>query len=192
MSTALSQPLDLPPGQNLAGLVTTERIGNWIDSARHPAHQEWLSAVANNLLQPIEPPDEPGQAVAPMRWLLELAAPAGGTELTQSYYLARATVLTAVERSGWWDWEKPPHSEADVFQLSMLREAANRLRLLRRRGRRLHATTRAADLLASPKRLWEAVASEPRTARISPAPSPSWSVCASSRDESSDESSSPT
>jgi hypothetical protein len=95
-----------------------------------------------------------------MRWLLELAAPAGGTELTQSYYLARATVLAAVERFGWWDWEKLPHSEADVFQLSTVREAANRLRLLRRRGRRLHATTRAVELLAAPKRLWEAVASE--------------------------------
>jgi hypothetical protein len=42
----LSRPLDLPPGQTLAGLVTTERIGTWIDAARHPMHQEWRSAVA--------------------------------------------------------------------------------------------------------------------------------------------------
>ena len=95
-----------------------------------------------------------------MRWLLELAAEPGGTELTQSNYLARATVLAAVERFGWWDWDKPPRSEADVHQLSTLRNAANRLRLLRRRGRRLHLTTRGVEFLASPDRLWEQVASE--------------------------------
>jgi hypothetical protein len=156
----LSRPLDLPPGQTLAGLVTTERIGTWIDAARHPMHQEWRSAVANRLLHPIETPSNPGDAVAPMRWLLELAAEPGGMELTQSNYLARGTVLAAVERFGWWYWDKPPRSEADVHQLSTLRNAANRLRLLRRRGRRLHLTTRGVEFLASPERLWEQVASE--------------------------------
>ena len=156
----LSRPLDLPPGQTLAGLVTTERIGTWIDAARHPVLQEWRSGVANRLLHPVEPPPAAGDAVAPMRWLLELAAAPGGTELTQSNYLARATVLAAVERFGWWDWEKPPRSEADVHQLSTLRDTANRLRLLRRRGRRLHVTLRGAELLASPERLWGAVATE--------------------------------
>lgn len=156
----LSQRLDLPPGQTLAGLVTTERIRTWIDTARHPVHLEWRSKVANRLLHPIEPAPGPGDAVAPMRWLLELAAAPDGTELTQSNYLARATVLAAVERFGWWDWEKPPRSEAEVHQLSMLRDAATRLRLLRRRGRRLHVTTRGAELLASPERLWDQVATE--------------------------------
>ncbi len=159
-AAVLSRPLDLPPGQTLAGMVTTERIGTWIDTTRHPVHQAWRSAVANRLLHPIGPPSNPGNAVAPMRWLLELAAGPGGTELTQSSYLARATVVAAVERFGWWDWETPPRSEADVHQLSTLRDAANRLRLLRRRGRRLHATTRGVELLASPKRLWQAIAIE--------------------------------
>ena len=156
----LSQPLDLPPGQTLAGLVTTERIGNWIDAARHPVHRKWRSAVANRLLHPIEPPPDLSDTVAPMLWLLELAAAPGGAELTQSNYLARATVVTAVERFGWWDWKKPPRSEADVHELSTLRDAANRLRLLRRRGRRLHITTRGAESLASPAQLWQLVATE--------------------------------
>lgn len=73
----LSRSLDLPPGQTLAGLVTTERIGTWIDAARHPMHQEWRSAVANGLPHPIETPSNPGDVVAPMRWLLELAAERG-------------------------------------------------------------------------------------------------------------------
>lgn len=156
----LSRPLDLPPEQTLGGLVTTERIRTWIDAARHPVHQEWRSAVANRLLHPIEPPSNPSDAVGPMRWLLERAAEPGGTELTQSNYLARATVVAAVDHFGWWDWDKPPRSEADVHQLSTLREAATRLRLLRRRGRRLHLTAHGVELLASPHRLWELVASE--------------------------------
>ncbi len=156
----LSRPLDLPPGQTLLGLVTTERVGTWIDAARHPVHQQWRSAVANRLLHPIDPPSNPADAVAPMRWLLELAAAPGGTELTQSHYLARATVMAAVERFGWWNWEKPPRSEADVYSLSTLRDAASRMRLLRRRGRRLLITTRGAELLGSTERLWEAVATQ--------------------------------
>ncbi len=156
----LSRPLDLPPGQTLAGLVTTERVGTWISAARHPQHHAWRSKVANSLLNPIHPPSNPGDAVAPVRWLLELAAQPGGAELTQNHYLARETVLAAVERFGWWNWEKPPRSEADVYELSTLRDAANRLRLLRRRGRRLYATARGVELLASADRLWEQVASE--------------------------------
>lgn len=156
----LATPLDIPPGQNLAGLVTTERVGRWIDSARHPALGEWRSSVANRLLNPVEAPPDPAGATAPVRWLLEIAAGPGGAELTQSNYLARATVLSAVERFGWWDWPKAPRSEADVPQLSTVREAAARLRLVRRRGRRLHLTTRGAQLLAEPAALWRAVASQ--------------------------------
>lgn len=155
----LGRELDLPPGQTLAGLVTTERNGTWIDSARHPLHREWRSSVANRLLHRIEPPDDPAKAIEPMWWLLGVAAD-GGAELTQSNYLARATVVAAVDRFGWWDWPKAPHSEADVHQLSTLRAAAGRLRLVRRRGRRLYATTHGKELIKDPRRLWEAVSSE--------------------------------
>jgi hypothetical protein len=159
-AAVLSQPLDLPPGQTLAGLVTTERVGNWIDAARHPVQQAWRSAVAKRLLIPIEPPDDPGDAVAPLRWILERAAEEGGAELTQSNYLARATVVAAVERFGWRDSEKPPRSEAEVYQLWMVRDVARRLHLVRRRGRRLLVTARGAELLRFPERLWETVAVE--------------------------------
>lgn len=156
----LCRPLDLPPGQTLAGLVTTERVSIWVDDARHPTLHAWRSAVANRLLSPVPAPAGAARAVAPMTWLLERAAEPGGAELTQSHYLARATVVAAVERFGWWDWDKPPRSEAEVHQLPALRQAANRLRLLRRRGRRLHLTARGADLVGRPERLWEEVAAE--------------------------------
>lgn len=95
-------------------MVIAERVGAGMDAARHPVHQRWRGAVANRLLHPIEPPPDPGDALAPMRWRLEQAGEPGGAALTQSNYLAGATVLAAVERFGWWEWEKAPRSEADV------------------------------------------------------------------------------
>jgi hypothetical protein len=156
----LTRTLDIPPGQSLAGLITTERVGVWIDSARHDELKEWRTSVANRLLNPITPPSDPVAAVAPFHWLLELAAAPGGVELTQSNYLARAVVLASVERFGWWDWDKAPRSEADVHQLSVVREAATRLRLIRRRGRKLHITALGSRLLANPAELWRDVAGE--------------------------------
>lgn len=155
----LTTPLDLPPGQTLAGLVTTERIAHWIERARHPALSEWRALVANRLLNPVAVED-PAAAVAPVRWLLQLCAPPDGVALTQSGYLPRASVVEAAERFGWWDWDKPPRSEADLHQLMTVREAARRLRLVRRRGRRLVSTTRGTQMVDDPLALWSTVATE--------------------------------
>jgi len=51
-------------------------------------------------LNPIDPPANVGEVVAPVRWLIELASQPRGAELTLSSYLARATVLAEVERVG--------------------------------------------------------------------------------------------
>jgi hypothetical protein len=155
----LTTPLELPPGQTLAGLVTTERISRWIELAQHPALSEWRASVANRLLSPITVED-PVSAMAPVRWLLELTAPPDGALLTQSGYLPRASVAEAAEHFGWWDWPKPPRSEADLHQLTTVREAARRLRLVRRRGRRLVATARGIQLHDRPTELWSTVATE--------------------------------
>jgi hypothetical protein len=157
---ALTLPLDLPPGQTLSGLVVTERISSWIHSASHPLHRQWRSSVANRLLNPIGAPEDAASVVAPFRWLLELASAEGGVPLTQSNYLSPASVVDAAERFGWWDWPKPPRSEADVHQLGAVRAAAARLHLTRRRGRRLHVTSRGARLLARPSDLWRTVATQ--------------------------------
>ena len=155
----LTTPLELPPGQTLVGLVTTERISHWIELARHPALSKWRASVANRLLNPVTVED-PASAMAPVHWLIELAAPPDGALLTQCGYLPRAGVVEAAERFGWRDWPKPPRSEADVHQLTTLREAARRLHLVRRRGRRLVATTRGSQLLDRPDELWSTVATE--------------------------------
>lgn len=80
----LTTPLDIPPGQSWAGLVTTERVAHWVDSARLPQLAEWRSSVANRLLNPVAAPPDPAEAIAPVHWLLELAGAAGGAELTQA------------------------------------------------------------------------------------------------------------
>ena len=156
----LTRPLDVPPGQSWASLVTTERVAHWIDSARHPSLGEWRSSVANRLLNPIAAPPDPVGAIAPVHWL---------------------------SRARWGTWWRRAHAEqlpgacdracrrgalrlVGVVQGAavrgrrapalLLREAAARLRLVRRRGRRLHLTSRGSELMANPAELWHAVAGE--------------------------------
>jgi hypothetical protein len=86
-------------------------------------------------------------ATAPARWLLQ--AGANGVALTQTHALARAVVREAAERwPGWWDAELfgPPHREADLAVLGALHDGLRRLRLVRRRGRKLHTTARGREL----------------------------------------------
>jgi hypothetical protein len=155
----LTTPLDLPPGQTHVGLVNTERISHWIELARDPVLSEWRASIANRVLNPIVVED-PETAAAPVRWLLELCAQPDGVPLSQSGFLPRANVAEAAERFGWWDWPKPPRSEADLHQLVTIRDAARRLRLVRRRARRLITTARGKELLGRPLELWSVVASE--------------------------------
>lgn len=165
----LTTPLDEALGQTPLGLVTTERVEAWIDDATGADHKRWRDQVSRHVLGPIPPPAEldsgggvdagradglapPAPVVGPMRWLLEHCA--AGAPLTQSHYLARPLVVEAAERFGWWPWDKPPRSEADLHQLFELREIATDLRLVRRRGRTLNATTKGRQLLDDQVALW--------------------------------------
>lgn len=156
----LTDPLELPPGQTLAGLVTTERVSNWVNSSRQPLLASWRTSVANRILNPIQAPSNASEIVAPFSWLLELASAKGGALLTASNYLAPASVREAVERFGWWDFEGAPRSEVEVHALSTVRSILSRLHLVRRSGRRLHITKRGSQLLEEPARLWQALAAQ--------------------------------
>ena len=101
-------------------------------------------------------------ASAAARWLLELAAD-GGLPLTQTNALARSVVREAAERwPDWWDAELfgPPHREADLALLEALHDGLRRLRLVRRRGRKLLATTRGRNLLDDPLALLSELAGD--------------------------------
>jgi hypothetical protein len=101
------------------------------------------------------------RATAPARWLLD--AGVDGIPLTQTNVLARAVVRDAVERwPQWWDGEihGPPHREADVRVLELLREGLRRLGLVRRRGRRLFSTARGQGLAQDTDALVSVLASD--------------------------------
>lgn len=61
----------------------------------------------------------------------------------------------ALRWPNWWhaDLFGPPHRELDLPMLTELRERLVRLRLLRRRGRALHATKRGVELAGTPGQL---------------------------------------
>jgi|GEM_PF-2712040 len=98
-------------------------------------------------------PDElAASAAGPVRWLLD-AAGNGGVPLTETNALARIVVREAAERwPDWWDAELfgPPHRELDMPLLEALREGLLRMRRVRRRGRKLLATTRGRELATDP------------------------------------------
>lgn len=103
------------------------------------------------------------RATEAARWLLDAAAEDEGVQLTQTHALARAVVREAAERwPDWWDAELfgPPHREADLALLGELHQGLKRLRLLRRRGRRLHTTARGRELAAEPPALLDALAGD--------------------------------
>lgn len=143
-------------GQTLLSLINAERAHTWVASARSNDHRAWRERTVARLLTLIPVPPEAAEVVAPLVWLLRRAAE--GVALTQSGYIARVDVLEACDRFGWWDWEKAPRSETDVPQLGQLREAAMSLRLIRRSGRRLLATSKGKSIVGDPGRLWAEVA----------------------------------
>lgn len=152
----LTTPIEEEFGQTALHLILTERIDVWVTMARPEEHRRCRDRIACRLLARLAAPAGAEPVVAPMRWLLGQASE--GITLTQSNYLAKQTVLEAVERFGWWDWDKRPRSEADVPQLGELREAATSLRLVRRQGRKLTVTTSGGRLLADTSGLWNQLA----------------------------------
>lgn len=76
-----------------------------------------------------------------------------GVTLTASGYLPRQLVLDAADAHDWWGWDKPPHSEADVYELALMHKAARQLGILRRKGKTL-TTTKAGRTIGSDPEPW--------------------------------------
>jgi len=135
-------------------LVLSERAQTWATGPRLPDHQRGSRQdVAKQFVSP--PPRPASDVTAGPLGLLEWLADAcvDGVTLTASGYLPRQLVLDAVDAHDWWDWDKPPHSEADVHQLALVHKAARQLRVVRRRGKTLTAT-KAGRTIGSDPELW--------------------------------------
>ena len=147
--------LDGPP---LLDRIRAERLDSWAEVGGH-GRRGLASAVLADLLAEPAPPRDIADRMAPMQWLLELAAgrpgDPQGVPLTVSGNLARRVVQEAAERFGWWDLpERPPRSESDIWRLGELRLELQRAGALRRAGRRLVLGARGRRLLGEPTAQW--------------------------------------
>ena len=152
--------LDGPP---LLDRVRSERLDTWTDIGGHE-RRALASSVLPDLLTDPAPPRDVVDRMAPLQWLLELAAgrtgDPPGIPLTVSGNLARRVVQEAAERFNWWDLlDRPPRSESDIWQVGVLRLVLQRAGALRRSGRRLVLGTRGRALLGDAVAQWNAAMS---------------------------------
>lgn len=142
-------------GASWLALIGDERRAMWRRSRGQP-RQRLIATVEPLLDDSMPAPIAAGDAVEPLRWLLDEAE--HGLPLTQTNRLARDVVLRAAQRFGWYDPKFPPRTETDVIELHEVHALARNLRLVRRRGRLLLLTTRGRELRTDPEALWKAVA----------------------------------
>ena len=101
---------------------------------------------------------ESEEAIEPLLWLLHELA--NGVKLTQTGALPRVLVRAAVERyPDWWNSAVgPPYQEAELYQLCVLHDLIDALKLARRQRATLQLTPKGRTLRTDPKRVLSAVA----------------------------------
>lgn len=147
-----------PDGPPLLERIHRERLDTWAETGGH-ARRGLTGSMLPQLLAPITPPDDVADRVAPMQWLLEMAAGRSGdppgVPLTVTGNLARRVVQEAGDRFATWRLaDRPPRSEVDLPLLGELRLVLQRAGALRRSGRRLLLGTRGRALLGDVAAQW--------------------------------------
>lgn len=137
--------------------IWAERLETWLEGGRRsPTRRQVLEALVAQVRVPATLPQGIDHPVPPLRWLLgELV---DGQPLTQTGNLGRAFVQEAAGRFGWWDFDKPPRSEDELYDLHQVRHLAQRLGLARRSGRRLGLASKGRAALADADQLWRLAA----------------------------------
>jgi hypothetical protein len=142
-------------GQTYAQAILTERAETWVNLRRSETRRTILAAIANQLLYPAQLPVATTDPLPRLRWLLgELH---DGIALTQTGNLNQKFVQQNADRFGW-DFDSPPRTEDDLYDLHQVRELAHKLGLARRAGRQLTLTAKGRRLADDPKQLWRSVA----------------------------------
>ncbi|MGH3344119.1 MAG: hypothetical protein ACRDPK_14870 [Carbonactinosporaceae bacterium] len=151
----LSQPRPELGGSTHLHLILGERVQEWTNSNAEP-RTRMLASVATWLLDDRGVPSGAENALAPLSWLLNSTD--DSLRLTARGNLARATVLGMTERFGWWRGRtNAPQSELDVVEVQVVRDLAESVGALRRRGSRLYLTTTGRRLRGDTSALWEAM-----------------------------------
>jgi hypothetical protein len=138
--------------------ILDERLSRWVRGARSTTRIGLLAPLEHRLRAAVEPGmAAPARALLrPLDWLLTEIA--DGLALTAAGYLPPRTVARALDELGWREELIGPASrEVDAYPVLVLREAATRLGLVRRRGTRLVCTPSGRAALADGRALWTAV-----------------------------------
>lgn len=143
-------------GQTWLDGIRAERLETWLEGRRSPTRRQVLEALVDDVRAPATLPDDVDDTVPPLRWFLgELV---DGQPLTQTGNLGRAFVQDAAGRFGWWDFDKPPRSEDELYDLHQVRHLTQGLGLARRSGRRLVLTPKGRAAVGDDDQLWRLVA----------------------------------
>jgi hypothetical protein len=150
--------MDRPDGPTLLDRVRAERVESWAETGGQ-ARRLMAASVLDDLAAEPSPPRDLTERMAPMQWLLETAAgrpgDGPGIALTVTGNLARKVVQDAADRFGWWDLERPPRSESDIWRLAELRAILQGSGALRRTARKLVLGPRGRNLLGEPLAQWQ-------------------------------------
>jgi hypothetical protein len=155
----LTTPLQELGGRTPYDGILDERLSRWVRGPRSTTRTGLLAPLEYRLRESVDPGmAAPARALLrPLDWLLTEIA--DGLALTAAGYLPPRTVARALDELGWRDELIGPASrEVDAYPVLVLREAATRLGLVRRRGARLLCTPGGRAALADGRALWAAVA----------------------------------
>ena len=153
--THLNVPQASLLGQTYAQAILTERAETWVNRRRSESRRTIVATMANRLLHPAQLPVGTTDPLPRLRWLLgELH---GGIALTQTGNLNQNFVQQNADRFGW-DFDGPPRTEDDLYDLHQVHEFCQKLGLARRTGRKLMLTAKGRRLADDPEQLWRAVA----------------------------------
>jgi hypothetical protein len=141
-------------GQTFAHAILTERAETWVNIRRSETRRQVVATLANRLLHPAQLPDGTGDPLPRLRPLLE--ALDDGIRLTARGNLNRRFVQQVADNFGW-DFDRPPQSEDNLYDLLQVRELLQRIGLALRTGEILTLTTKGRRLAADPGRLWRSV-----------------------------------
>ncbi len=152
----LTTPAHSLDGRTPQAAVWQERQDFWADPPARPLRKAFIQPIRDEIRQPgAAAPEASGEGMRPLLRLLELCV--RGLPLTPAGYMPPGAVRTLVGELGWWDWDKPPRSEADVPQLMALRDFARQAGLVRKARDRLRLIESGRRALAEPSHLWAGV-----------------------------------
>ncbi len=148
------------PGQTWRTAVLTERLYDWLGfiERRNPALHTLRACHVNKLINPIEPPDNLADHLAPVTWFLERIGQ--GARLTSAGYLPTDMVRHSFTAFGWDEYwiGAPPRSESDLGELFELHDLMRRIGALRKHRDEIRLTKSGRAMISDPEAAWHKIA----------------------------------